>query len=92
MKLTKADFIDLMATKCECKKTDAKYWIEAMLDGMTVCLADKNSISFPGFGTFEYVEKAERVARNPATGESVDVPAHGIVKFKATKTLKDAVR
>lgn len=92
MKLTKTDFIDLMATKCECKKADAKYWVEAVFDGLTACLADKNDVFIPGFGTFTYRNKPEKTARNPRTNEPVVVPAHGVVGFKATKGLKDAVR
>ena len=92
MKLNKQDFIELMAEKCECSKVDAKYWIEAIFDGLAVCLADKNSVYIPGFGTFVYKEKAACTARNPRTGETVNVPAHGSVGFKPAGALKESVR
>lgn len=92
MKLSKKDFIELMAEKCDCTKVDAKYWVEAIFDGLATCLVEKNDIAFPGFGTFEYREKAASVARNPSTGESVNVPAHGVVAFKPSNVLKSAVR
>lgn len=92
MKLSKKDFIELMAEKCDCTKVDAKYWIETIFDGLTTCLAEKNDIAIPGFGAFEYREKEEHQSRNPSTGETVTVPAHGVVKFKVAKALKDAVR
>jgi nucleoid DNA-binding protein len=38
-----------------------------------------------GFGTFKQVTRAARTARNPATGESVDVPAKDVLHFKASK-------
>lgn len=92
MKLSKKDFIELMAEKCDCTKTDAKYWVEAIFDGLTTCLAEKNDVNIFGFGTFMYQEKEASMAHNPLTGESVEVPAHGAVRFKVAKGLKDAVR
>ena len=92
MKLSKKDFIELMAEKCDCTKVDAKYWVEPSFDGLATCLAEKNSVAIPGFGIFEYREKEEHQARNPSTGETVTVPAHGVVKFKVAAALKDVVR
>jgi DNA-binding protein HU-beta len=44
-----------------------------------------------GFGKFCVKEKSERKGRNPATGEALKIKASNAVKFKAGKTLKDAI-
>ena len=46
---------------------------------------------FPGFGQFKVRDRAARMARNPATGEQVKVPAKRVFKFLPAKALKEAV-
>ena len=45
-------------------------------------------VQIMGFGTFETRERAARQGRNPATGESIEIPAGKTLVFKASKTLK----
>jgi nucleoid DNA-binding protein len=40
-----------------------------------------------GFGTFSVKEKAARTARNPQTGEAVQVPAKSVLTFKASPSM-----
>ena len=51
----------------------------------------KNSFTFPGLGKLVLVERKERMARNPRTGEMVQVPAKKVVKFKVAKACKEAI-
>jgi DNA-binding protein HU-beta len=51
----------------------------------------KNSFSVPGLGKLVLVERKERMARNPRTGEMVQVPARKVVKFKVAKACKEAI-
>jgi len=51
----------------------------------------KNSFSVPGLGKLVLVERKERMARNPRTGEMVQVPAKKVVKFKVAKACKEAI-
>lgn len=44
------------------------------------------SFKVPSFGTFKKVYRNARVGRNPRTGESIDIPARTVVRFKASKT------
>jgi len=48
-------------------------------------------VSVAGFGIFAVKDRAARVARNPKTGEPVNVPAKRVPKFKPAKALKEAV-
>ena len=44
-----------------------------------------------GFGTFEVRDRAAREGKNPATGETISIPATKVPAFKAGKALKDAI-
>lgn len=54
-------------------------------------LRQATKIQIAGFGTFEVRERAAKTARNPRTGETIDVPACKVPAFKAGKGLKDKV-
>lgn len=54
-------------------------------------LADGETVKLVGFGTFKTTERDAHTARNPATGETVEVPAHTRVSFVPGKGLKEAV-
>ena len=58
----------------------------------TVNVRAGETVRISGLGTFETADTAARTARNPSTGEAVDVPASKRVSFKASKPLKDAVK
>lgn len=48
-------------------------------------------VAISGFGSFERGERAAREGHNPATGEKIHIAASKTFKFKASKTVKDAV-
>jgi DNA-binding protein HU-beta len=45
----------------------------------------------PGIGKLVLMERAERQGRNPATGETITIPAKQVLKFRVAKACKDAV-
>ncbi len=45
----------------------------------------------PGIGRLVRVERKARMGRNPATGESIKIPAKKVVKFRVAKSVKDAI-
>ncbi len=51
----------------------------------------KNSFTLPGLGKLVLVNRKARVGRNPATGESINIPAKKVVKFRVAKAAKDAI-
>jgi DNA-binding protein HU-beta len=51
----------------------------------------KNSFTLPGIGKLVLVNRAARMGRNPATGESIQIPAKTVVKFRVAKAAKEAV-
>lgn len=47
--------------------------------------------TFPGLGKFVVEKRKARMGRNPATGDSIKIPAKNVVKFKVAKACKDAI-
>jgi len=90
--LNKADLINHVAEDAKLSKADAAGAVEAVLNGIASTLSKNETVSIVGFGTFSVVERAARTARNPRTGEPIQVAASKAPKFKAGKALKDAVK
>ncbi len=51
----------------------------------------KNSFTIPGLGKLVLVNRKARMGRNPATGETIKIPAKRVVKFRVAKAAKDAI-
>ena len=49
------------------------------------------SYTIPGIGKLVLVDRAARMGRNPATGETIQIPAKRVLKFRIAKACKDAV-
>jgi len=90
--MNKAELIAHVADAGGLSKTAAGDAVEALLGGITATLAAGDSVSLVGFGTFSVADRAARTARNPRTGETINVAASKAPKFKPGKALKDAVK
>jgi len=90
--MNKAELVNHVATEANIGKAEAVAAVEAVLSGITGTLAKGEAVSLVGFGTFSVAERAARTARNPRTGEPIEVAASKSPKFKAGKSLKDAVK
>ena len=73
-------------------KADAERAVETTIDAIVMGLKKGDEVSLAGLGIFATKMRAARTARNPRTGESVQVPAMRVPKFRAAKALKDAVK
>ena len=51
----------------------------------------KDSFTLPGLGKLVLVDRKARVGRNPATGETIQIAAKRVVKFRIAKAAKDAI-
>lgn len=73
-------------------KADAERAVEAMVDSIVSTLAAGEEVSIAGLGIFEAKMRAARTGRNPRTGETLQIAAMRVPKFRAGKALKDAVK
>lgn len=86
--MNKSDLMRAVAEATELTHADSKEIIDVMLDVMKKALAEGESISLVGFGSFSVVTRSARKGRNPQTGKEISVPARRVVKFKPGADLK----
>lgn len=87
--MTKAEFVAKIADELEVPKTVAAEVVDAFLTVTTDLLRAGDKVTFPGFGTFDVVERAARKGRNPQTGAEINIEASRSGKFSAGKNLKN---
>lgn len=90
--MNKAALVDKVHDVLGGTKADAERAVEAMIDGIIDGLKGGQEVSIAGLGIFEAKTRAARTGRNPRTGESIEIPAMRVPKFRAAKALKDAVK
>lgn len=71
--------------------TDAALSIQTILDNMTAAMVNDDRIEIRGFGSFSVIVRPPRTARNPKTGEKVEVAAKHVPHFKPGLELKKRV-
>jgi DNA-binding protein HU-beta len=89
--MNKQDLIDFVANAAKLTKKDAALAVDAVFSGIVSGLKKNQEARFVGFGSFKVQKSAARKARNPRTGEEINVAASNRPTFKAGKELKEAV-
>ena len=89
--MNKAELIAAMADRADLSRKDTEAVLKAFVEVVTEELKKGEKIQLVGFGTFEVSERAERIGRNPQSGEEMIIPASKAPKFKAGKALKDMI-
>lgn len=67
---------------------DVESLVATIFDEISGALSDGNRVELRGFGAFSVKQRDARVARNPRTGEAVDVDKKRVPLFKAGKQLR----
>lgn len=89
--MNKSEFISAIGNRTLKKDSEIKSVIDTAVTILAETLTAGGSVTIPGFGTFEVRERAATTARNPRTGETVEVAAKRVPAFKPAKALKEAV-
>ena len=89
--LTKSELLGTLATETGLKKKDVDNVMQALRSTIYKTLKTEHKIKLDGLGVFQLKDRKARQARNPRTGELVNVPAKKVVKFRVLKDLKEAV-
>ena len=87
--MNKSDLISLMASKAKITRAKAEAVVDTIFDSMTTSLVQNDRIEIRGFGSFENREYEARKARNPRTGEIIQVGKKRLPFFKVSKNLKE---
>ncbi len=89
--MTKSDLIERLAGKADLTRPRAEELLDFLLNDVTEALKKGEKVNISGFGTFTISNRKARTGRNPKTGEPIEIPASRSAKFKAGKTLKEAL-
>lgn len=89
--MNKQELVASVAEKAKLSKKDAEQAVNAVVESIKGALAAKDKVSLVGFGTFEVRARGARTAKNPRTGEAIQIPAGNVPAFRPGKELKDSV-
>lgn len=89
--MNKTELIEHIAVQADISKAAAARALDATINAITMTLKNGDSVSLVGFGTFAVGTRAERVGRNPRTGEAIKIEKAKVPKFRPGKALKDAL-
>ncbi|MFS0885866.1 HU family DNA-binding protein [Aeromicrobium sp. 179-A 4D2 NHS] len=92
MALSRNDLVAALAAKTGSTKKDVDEFVTAFAELVIDSVAKGEKISIPGVLSVERVQRAARTGRNPATGETIDIPAGYGVKVSAGSRLKAAAK
>ena len=87
--LTQSQLIAKLAETTELSKKQVKCFLDSVAD--IAYKEAKNGFTLPGLGKLVLVNRKARIGRNPATGETIEIPAKKVVKFRVAKAAKEAI-
>jgi len=88
MTMTKAELVEMIAGKTGVSKKDTGIVVNLILENIGKALVGGDKVELRGFGSFKVKNRRARLARNPRTGEAVQVPSKQVPYFKASNELK----
>ena len=90
-RMTQTALVRSIAESCEVNNKVARQFLDS-LASLAIGEVKKNGVFvLPGIGRLVRQDRKARVGRNPATGESIKIPAKKVVKFRVAKAAKDAI-
>ena len=88
-KLTKAEIIERIHSSVPVSRKRIQRVVDFFIEEIKLGLRQGKVIELRGFGTFEVKVRKRRRARNPRTGEKVDVEDHGVALFRPGKEMRE---
>jgi nucleoid DNA-binding protein len=89
--MTKKDIVRSISDRLEMTQQSTKEIVQKTFDAIIETLVAERRIELRNFGVFEVRRRAPRKARNPRTGEVVDVKEKYVVSFKPGKVMEEKV-
>jgi DNA-binding protein HU-beta len=90
--MNKATIVDKVHEALDGTKADAERAVDTVVDCIIDALKSGDEVSIAGLGIFSTKMRPARQGRNPRTGETIQISAMRVPKFRAAKALKDAVK
>lgn len=90
--MTKSELVEkIVERNSMLTRKESEMIINIVFDSMTEALQGGDKVEIRGFGSFTVRERGAREARNPKSGEVVDIPAKKVPFFKTGKELRERV-
>jgi DNA-binding protein HU-beta len=89
--MTKSELIAELAKKSDLTKADSERVLNAFIDVAKKTLKKDGKLALPGFGAFVVSKRKARKGRNPQTGQTINIKASKVVRFRAGKALKESL-
>lgn len=89
--LTKSQILSAMAEKMGHSRKDVAAFFDEMVGMAYKETKRAGEFTIPGLGKLIKKQRAARMGRNPATGETIKIPAKTVVKFRVAKAAKEAI-
>lgn len=89
--MNKTQFIEYVAQDMGTSKEETKKYLDKILDGITKIVAEGDELKLPTFGSFMKRERKARTARNPQTGDTMQVEARTVAVFRPGTVFKARV-
>ncbi len=89
--MNKGELVEAIANDANITKAQAQAALDAFVSNVQKSLKSGDKVTLVGFGTFSASTRAERMGRNPQTGQPIRIPARRVAKFSAGKALKEAI-
>src|SRR4051794_9743647 len=90
--VTKKEIVKQIADKIELTQLKTKEIVQLTFDAIVETLLEEKRIELRNFGVFEVKRRKARKARNPRTGDKVEVPPKNVVTFKPGKEMEERIR
>jgi DNA-binding protein HU-beta len=90
--MNKQSLVEAVHEKIGSTKVAAEQAVDTIIESIVGTLKADGEVSIAGLGIFHTKRRAARTARNPRTGEAIQVPSMRVPKFRPAKALKDAVK
>ena len=91
MGCTKTGLVQEVYKKTNLQKKDSEKAVELFFEIMKQALSRGEKVMLSGFGTFSVKDQAQRVGRNPQTGEPLEIASRRNLAFKVSRALKDDI-
>jgi DNA-binding protein HU-beta len=90
-RMTQSEVVNHFAEKYGMKRAQVKQMFEDIANLAVTEVKSNGEFVLPGFGKLVRSERKAREGRNPATGETIQIPAKTTLKFRVGKAMKDSV-
>lgn len=89
--VTRADLSEVIHRKVGLSRTESAELVDMVIEEICNALVRGEDVKLSSFATFNIRSKAERIGRNPKTGEEAPIEARSVISFKASNVLRKTI-